>query len=1652
MDSDPWNWSVEDVERFFRDEAANYIRDMPYGRLPHLYPFSTRLTENDVNGAILLTTVDSSTLRDEFGIPSLAVRGSVLHCIGKLRRLSRIYTAQNDPHGQQTTSSLFVQVPPLTTGRKEAALPSTENLGEHVRPGEVQVEDAHGRKRRKLNISRVELPKEVKQTYAVGYFADYACPVDELFYGQIDFGREIGNMEPSGDVLVFKADRDAGLEHENFQFTHQGKAVGESKFVYSQIRRFLEKAETVDLRRQGREALAILPYRDGVQGGERSATVLQYKSGGEEPIAIRENAAHLQNDDAPEESVQQAGGEWDFLVPKHNSTDDELLPLYGESEKGDAENSALPPDVEGEQEAAEEVDDDELGPDRPAEVIEAAIKECVADWHENLPKLEEKRAWSVWKKIKQSRTIRNALIQSAQAKIEHFTNRLNTLTEELMQHTWSSEESLLKAFGTVESTVEDREEQRWMITVWRRKQEPPHTVHHGTQGAHSGLQTPATGTKGENGMTVHPNDRFSISPAPVATAEADNEAEAESRYEADDEEMYHTPINSPMVSPGAKDDLLDSPDGVALDMEEDEDEQGVKEELDADLQPELPTALGDIDVASNGNDSSYSPEYNSDSDGLPSPSTFISQRKQHTEPKATSRSSIMPIDLTMSSDSPTPRSTPRKRERQGTNPTAMLTDPFNATSAEVAAWDFSHLAKTNDRLRILIYLLHQAGSKARDELAHVIGSRSKFNAQLQAALQAYRSSTIADAEPRSDITTTMLQAAQIYLQWAFPTLPEQETKTLDKARWMSVSSVMQINPFTQMLATILHKMDTKLFISQKSSSSRLNSSSAPIEISSSDDRPHQHHTPHRKRKQLVHRSMTAQDSRKSAFDRQKRFNESQRTDSTRLAAMIASDPSDSHVQINPAKDENDEFIYICDRIARKMKGHQIDGVRFLWREITADGEEGGQGCILAHTMGLGKTMQTIALLVALNEAVQSKDRGVYGQLPTHLRAKGIRGNRQLRVVILSPPALLQNWRREIDRWAPKQLSNIFSLEPANKTSHLQLLEDWMRFGGVVLLGYQMFRSMITRKPRKPEQKNNARSKEDSAELEKLLLEGSEIVIADEAHNLKNNKSGVAKAAERFKTESRIGLTGTPMSNDVQEIYALVSWVGPGFLGDQQEFNAHYTEPIQEGLYHDSSHYERRVSIKKLKVLHAEIEPKVNRANIEVLRGSLKPKIEFVITVPLGEVQVELYKRYIKALQQSDRSEKASQVRIFGWLAILTLLANHPRCFRQKLLAPPPTRPSKQSKKNGAVKEGIPREDSPSTTESAAEQGPDAAQAVPTDEPVHTLGFSEEMIHEIIGGFEDDMDPTLSAKVNIFLELLDFSLESGDKSLVFTTSIPTLEFLDELLRQRGNRFGRIDGQTAMGKRMKVLEDFHSDNFEIMLVSTRAGGVGLNIQGANRVFIFDFGFNPTWEEQAIGRAYRLGQMKPVFVYRFMAGGTFETNIYNKQLFKTSLAQRVVDKKNPRRNAERNTREYLYEPTEVPQEDLAGWIGKDAKVLDRLLRQHGSVDEGGIDTKIRSIRTMETLQEDAMDAPLDEEEEKEVKLAIEQGRNRPRGRKAANAGVAMPAPAFANGHASTAGSFPRPAPAPFSRPPPSTMDGAVPSRIVSLPHPFGGLPMPR
>ncbi|KAK0129716.1 hypothetical protein ONS96_000277 [Cadophora gregata f. sp. sojae] len=707
-------------------------------------------------------------------------------------------------------------------------------------------------------------------------------------------------------------------------------------------------------------------------------------------------------------------------------------------------------------------------------------------------------------------------------------------------------------------------------------------------------------------------------------------------------------------------------------------------------------------------------------------------------------------------------------------------------------------------------------------------------------------------------------------------------------------------------------------------------------------------SPHSTRKRPVIEDMNAREARKRNAER---IAEQERR-RTILKAKLAESGNTlgqgktKHI-INDAATLDQGHVYVNEEIGHRIKEHQVDGVRFMWNQIVAVGTEHSmQGCLLAHTMGLGKTMQVITLLVAISEAASSSDPSISSQIPSSLKGTP-------KTLVLCPPGLIDNWMDELLYWTPGSTLGEFwkigsSLSVKNR---LQYISEWHSAGGVLIVGYEMLRNLVQNKTTATRQA--PLTVEEHKRVLDEILNGPDIIIADEAHKLKNAKSGLASAASGFRSRCRIALTGSPLANNVEEYHSMIEFVQPGYLGGVVEFRSKYKEPIEEGLFADSDSFQRRTALKMLGVLNKELALKVNRADLSVLRNDLPPKKEFVISVPLTDIQRKVYSLYVKYLKVSDnqltKDGEVKQTTLWSWLATLSLLCNHPYCFDAKM------------------KEG---KEAPSKQATPENSTDDDLTAKLIDVPLAKTGLSTTFIEEVTRLFADEdlTQVNLSNKVAVLCQILDAAKEARDKTLIFSSSIPTLNFLENLFKRQGRTLARLDGKTAMAKRQRLIKKFNKGYDDVFLISTTAGGLGLNLQSANRVVIFDFKYNPIQEEQAVGRAFRIGQSKRTFVYRFVCGGTFEDNVHNKTVFKSQLASRVVDKKSPLAYAKKKFGDFLFEPKDLPQKDLSQFRGMDPEVLDKILASQAQR------STIRSIVQTDTFEMDDEDR-LTPEEQKEV-----------------------------------------------------------------------------
>ncbi|RPA82558.1 hypothetical protein BJ508DRAFT_85839 [Ascobolus immersus RN42] len=686
-------------------------------------------------------------------------------------------------------------------------------------------------------------------------------------------------------------------------------------------------------------------------------------------------------------------------------------------------------------------------------------------------------------------------------------------------------------------------------------------------------------------------------------------------------------------------------------------------------------------------------------------------------------------------------------------------------------------------------------------------------------------------------------------------------------------------------------------------------------------------------------------------DWEARRKEAQARQATQLAQSTG-----TKIMINEGHPDGVEDIYIHPAFSKIIKGYQAEGVQFLWREIV--GVQLCKGALLSHTMGLGKTFQVIVLLFTLASAL-SNDK-MKADIPEILHSR--------RFMVLCPPSLLANWADEIKKRVPKDemeiLGPILTLSaPQGKTLKRALMEKeaevrhWFKYGGVILMGYEAFKTVVFNKPSKSGAKAPPFTEEEHKRWREYLVNpGPALVVADEAHTLKNSKTDISTAAAAFKTTSRVAMTGSPLSNNLEEYYSMIDWIHPGYLGPIKEFRINYIGFIQDGMFAESSQLERSRARVKLETLNKLLEKKCHRKDITALAEELPTKNEFVIKIPLTEVQMQLYNWYL------SRKRSDNQLRILGVLKRLQMICNHPAILIRQLRS--------VKKKLKGLSEII---DEVEDEDDEVEVGEDGKVNISRSKKMaeEALEFMKTVNPE---GFDINALEN-SHRMVLLIEILKKSAKVNDKVLVFSHQLSTIEYVKEQLQKEGITAAVLTGSTVMNTRQDAINNFNkkSNNTTVFLMSTKAGGIGLNITGANRVVILDTEFNPTWDEQAVGRAYRIGQKKPVFVYRFQSLGTFEVALAAQGTFKLQLQDKVIDKRTWTTRADRKgMRQYMIDASipERPAEEIA----EEITLKDVIL--HGLC---GSAKAVYGVDNTETFKVDVRE-DLTAEELQEVQTAVE------------------------------------------------------------------------
>ncbi|MEV7728487.1 DEAD/DEAH box helicase, partial [Streptomyces sp. NPDC087917] len=352
-----------------------------------------------------------------------------------------------------------------------------------------------------------------------------------------------------------------------------------------------------------------------------------------------------------------------------------------------------------------------------------------------------------------------------------------------------------------------------------------------------------------------------------------------------------------------------------------------------------------------------------------------------------------------------------------------------------------------------------------------------------------------------------------------------------------------------------------------------------------------------------------------------------------------------------------------------------------------------------------------------------------------------------------------------------------------------------------------------------------------------------MVVADEAQHVKNPRSSTAKALRTIPTPARVALTGTPVENNLSELWALLDWTTPGLLGPLGRFRSRYAEPVESGR--DPQAAARLAALVRPFLLR-------RKKSDPGIAPELPPKTETDHPVSLSPEQAGLYEAVVRetlaAIAEADGMERRGLV--VKLLTSLKQICNHPAQYLG--------------------------DRSPTATATGPGQGPGAGSGAGSGAGADS-------------GPGSGSGP--SGKLDLLDELLDTILAEGGSVLVFTQYVAMARILEKHLAARAVPTQLLHGGTPVPRREELVDRFQSGEVPVFLLSLKAAGTGLNLTRAGHVVHYDRWWNPAVEEQATDRAHRIGQTQPVQVHHIIAEGTVEDRIAELLEAKRALADAVL-----------------------------------------------------------------------------------------------------------------------------------------------------------------
>lgn len=454
--------------------------------------------------------------------------------------------------------------------------------------------------------------------------------------------------------------------------------------------------------------------------------------------------------------------------------------------------------------------------------------------------------------------------------------------------------------------------------------------------------------------------------------------------------------------------------------------------------------------------------------------------------------------------------------------------------------------------------------------------------------------------------------------------------------------------------------------------------------------------------------------------------------------------------INKLAEENIDY----PKLNATLRDYQKYG--YKWLKYLTDNN---LGACLADDMGLGKTLQAIALLTNLHEEKKKKS------------------------MVIMPKSLIYNWENEIKRFSPKLKVGVYY--GINRDFSLLKKVD------IILTTYGTIRN----------------------DIENLLEQKFDLLVLDESQNIKNINSQTTKAVLLLNAKKRVALSGTPIENNLLELYSLFRFLNPEMFGSVQKFTSDYIVPIQK--YSDTSTIEE---------LRKKIYPFLLRRVKKEVLADLPDKIEKLVYVDMNDEHRRFYeerRKYYYSLLEKNTSSQGNFDKFFVLQAI------------------------------------------------------------------------NELRH-IVSSPELESKKIISSKKEVLIENVIEAIENNHKVLVFVNYLSSIESICDSLKENKIKYLKMTGQTK--DRQNLVDKFQNDSrYKVFVMTLKTGGVGLNLVSADTIFIYDLWWNTTVENQAIDRAYRLGQDKTVFAYKMIMRNTIEEKILKLQEIKNKLLDDLISEDN-------------------------------------------------------------------------------------------------------------------------------------------------------------